>query len=416
MSQAQKIKVQLEEAKADLQETEYEQYLQDTQNMLDTLASDYEDWMNSRIDHSDALLEEIIGTVAGKSDEINGTLSEVANKYGTFISDSITSVFNVDSPFTTALTNGLDNVSTSIAGTTSAIDKLVAKVANITVANASKTNAGTNSSSGSGSSNTSKIPTAPTTSSNTSTRKPVTSTTSTSTKATSTSSSNSKTTSSASSSSSSSWGSWFIKKVDTYPKDKLQIKTSIVNFDSAFSARATYYKAMGGSGTYTGSAAQNTWMLNQMKSHGYAKGSKYIPYDQIALLGEEGNELQFDKSKGVLREVGEGDKIFTNEASRVLWNFSKNPSEFIEKFGLANITPQFNVVTPTMPEMVRNNASNSVSMNVDGVEINLPNVTNYKEFRNELIKDSDFTNAMGTYVNNKIMGKNPLEHLKYAKK
>ena len=187
------------------------------------------------------------------------------------------------------------------------------------------------------------------------------------------------------------------------------------NFDSTFSARATYYKKMGGSGIYTGSSSQNTWMLSQLKSHGYAKGSKYIPYDQIALLGEKGNELQFDKSEGVLREVGEGDKIFTNESSKVLWDLSKDPSAFLEKFGLANITPQFNVVTPTLPKMERNNVSNSVNMSVDGVEINLPNVTNYKEFRNELIKDSTFTNAMGTYVNNKIMGKNPLEHLKYAK-
>ncbi|MDY5576417.1 MAG: hypothetical protein SPF70_02905, partial [Lachnospiraceae bacterium] len=104
-----------------------------------------------------------------------------------------------------------------------------------------------------------------------------------------------------------------------------------------------------------------------------------------------------------------------NESSKVLWDLSKDPSAFLEKFGLANITPQFNVVTPTLPKVERNNVSNSVNMSVDGVEINLPNVTNYKEFRNELIKDSTFTNAMGTYVNNKIMGKNPLEHLKYAK-
>lgn len=82
---------------------------------------------------------------------------------------------------------------------------------------------------------------------------------------------------------------------------------------------------------------------------------------------------------------------------------------------MANLTPQFNFVTPTLPPIARNNASNSVNMNVDGIEINLPNVTNYKEFKNELIKDSDFTNAMGTYVNNKIMGKNSLEHLKFVK-
>ena len=402
ISKIQQIKVQLEEAKADLEETEYEQYLQDSQNMLDTLASDYEEWMNNRLDNEDALLSEIIGTVSGKGNEINSTLNEVADKYGTMISDSITSIFDAKSPFTNMLSNGITTINNSIAGTTSAINRLIAQVANITNANASKTNAG----SGNNGSNPKPIGNS-NNGNNTNTSSNV-------------GNNNSNNSTPQNSSNNSVWGSWFIRKTDSYPKDKLDIQNSIVDrlkynsIDSSFSARSKYYSAMGGSGIYTGSSSQNTWMLSQLKSHGYAKGSKYIPYDQIALLGEKGNELQFDKSEGVLREVGEGDKIFTNEASKVLWDLSKDPSAFLEKFGLANITSQFNVVTPTLPKMERNNVSNSVNMSVDGVEINLPNVTNYKEFRNELIKDSTFTNAMGTYVNNKIMGKNPLEHLKYV--
>lgn len=400
ISKIQQIKVQLEEARQDLEETEYEQYIQDTETMLDQLAQDYEDWMNARLDNEDALLAEIINTVAGKSDEINATLNEVANEYGTFISNSITSVFNADSPFTSALTTGLDEVSTSIAGTTAAIDKLVEQVANITNADVSLLNAGSGTvknttASSSGSSNSSGVSGA---------------------------SNSSKTSASANSSSSSSWGGWFVRKVDSYPKDKLNVDSSIVdrlkyfNFDSAYSQRAAYYKAMGGSGTYTSSSAQNVWMLKQMKSHGYSKGNKHIPYDQIAFTQENGGELIYRSSdRAMLTPLGQGDMVFTNEASKKLWEFSQNPSEYMQKLGLENIVPQFDVVSPALANISMSNPSNSVSMNVDGISISLPNVTNYKEFRNELIKDSTFTNAMGTYVNNKIMGKNSLEHLKYAK-
>lgn len=65
--------------------------------MLDQLASDYETWMNERLDNSDALLAEIVGTVSVKGKEINATLNEVAEKYGTMISDTITSILPLHS-------------------------------------------------------------------------------------------------------------------------------------------------------------------------------------------------------------------------------------------------------------------------------------------------------------------------------
>lgn len=424
ISKIQQIKVQLEEAKADLKETEYEQYLQDTETMLDNLSSDYESWMNDRLDHSDALLAEIVGTVSGKGDEINSTLNEVADEYGTMISDTVISIFSTDSPFTTALTNGLYDVSNntvgavnsvnstigngfqdtknSIAGTTTAINNLIEKVSSITSI-IQKTNAGANilsSTNGSNSSlnNTSNVTN---TGNNTSSSyipvytPPISSTSQSNTQSSSSSSDNSNI---------------FIRKVDSYPKSKLQTETSIVdrlkynNFDSSFTARASYYTKLGGSGTYTGSSAQNTWLLQKMKSMGYRKGTLRATQG-LHLYDEDGigSEVIITKD-GILKQFNGGDRVFNKDMVDNLWNLAQLN------------TPAIKVNLPTLPKMERNNVSNSVNMSVDGVEINLPNVTNYKEFRNELIKDSTFTNAMGTYVNNKIMGKNPLEHLKYAKK
>lgn len=399
IAQAQKIKVQLEEAKADLKETEYEQYLSDTETMLSALTDEYENWMNARLDDEDTLLKEIIGEISEKGESINDTLSEVADTYGTYISDSITSIFDSTSPFTTIL----NDVKANTSGTITAIERLMAQISGITGANDNAGSSNNTSNGDSTGSNTSIAPVTPTTPTN---------------------ANNGGTQSNGNGTSKTGKAlldEILIDKKDYYPKESLNIDSSIVDRlksldkDSSFSARAMYWSKIFG-GTYTASASQNVQLLNYLKANGYKKGSSNIPNKQLAWTQEDGEEIIYRASDGaMLTPLGQGDMIFTNEASKVLWDLSKDPSAFLEKFGLANITPQFNVVTPTMPEMVRNNASNSVSMNVDGIEINLPNVTNYKEFRNELIKDSTFTNAMGTYVNNKIMGKNPLEHLKYAK-
>ena len=71
---------------------------------------------------------------------------------------------------------------------------------------------------------------------------------------------------------------FFISKKSGANKKSLSVNTSLVDrlkyndFDSSFSARSSYYSAMGFSGKYTGSAAQNTQMLAWLKSNGYRRG------------------------------------------------------------------------------------------------------------------------------------------------
>lgn len=418
MSKVQQIKVQLEEARAELKETEYEQYLSDTEDMLDRLAEDYEEWMNARLDNEDALLAEIIGTVSGKGDEINATLNEVAEEYGTFISDTISSVFDSGSPFTCALTNGLHTVSTAIAGTTAAIDKLVAYVAGLTNANANKTNAGsgTAGSSSSGSSSSAKT---------------ASSSGSSSPKTTSSASSTAKAGSSSAGSGSSktAWGSWFVKKTDTYPKEKLQKDTSIVdrlkyhNYDSAFSQRAKYYSAMGGTGTYTGSSAQNTWMLAQMKSHGYQKGTFHAAAGNH-WTQEDGEEIIVRKAdKAMLLPFREGDMVFNHESSRRLWELANDPEAFMQKYGIDSSSlsavltqPSFHIAAPDVSSLAAKQAMPNMSVDNIRVSLELPNVQDYTDFRNQLMKDSTFENAMFSSINHALTGKGTsLDKMKYTR-
>lgn len=56
----------------------------------------------------------------------------------------------------------------------------------------------------------------------------------------------------------------------------------------------------------------------------YAKGTRNIPYDQLAWTQEEGTELIFRKSDGaMLTPLGAGDKVFTKEMTDNLYDFAK---------------------------------------------------------------------------------------------
>lgn len=420
MAKIQQIKVQLEEAKADLEETEYEQYLKDTQDMLDQLATDYENWMNERLDNEDALLSEIVGKISSEGSAIKATLKEVAKENGTTLSTSLNTVFSATSPFTTTLTNSINSVKNAVVGTTTAINNLLNKVASITGTSVSGTNAGTKSSS-----NTNSTPNNSSGSYGTNNNN---------------SSSNNRNNNTGTNSNSNTNNSnglvagIFISKSDSYPKSKLDKEHSIVdrlkyfNFDSSFSARSQYFSKLGGSGTYRGSSNQNNWLISQMKLKGYKKGTSYVPKKDNYLIQEDGQELIYDKSEGsfvtpqssepTIVPLNVGDMVFPNESVKRLYELASSGN-----FGgfANNLTPSINPIAENMKKMsdslqTTNNINTSNEIHMDGdININLPGVTNYEQFRKELIGDDKFEKAIFTMVGNGMLGKSTIEKYKYVR-
>ena len=78
----QKIKVELEEAKDDLEETQYEQYISDQKKLLDELYDEYERILNERLDNIDALIEDMIAMVNSSAITINDTLNAATSSVG----------------------------------------------------------------------------------------------------------------------------------------------------------------------------------------------------------------------------------------------------------------------------------------------------------------------------------------------
>ena len=111
-------------------------------------------------------------------------------------------------------------------------------------------------------------------------------------------------------SSNSSLANAFAKEKYQGNKSQLNVNNSVVDwlkyrdYASSTSARRTIYQALGGTGTYTGTASQNTWMLSKLKASGFKTGNNEVG-DLIKSTGEHGFAL-----------VRKGESIFKPEHTR----------------------------------------------------------------------------------------------------
>lgn len=78
----QKLQKELYEKQDDLKETEYDRFLSDQKELLDRLYEDYEEPLLSLMEDNNALLQEALAGLEGKSDIISGYLASIAEKLG----------------------------------------------------------------------------------------------------------------------------------------------------------------------------------------------------------------------------------------------------------------------------------------------------------------------------------------------
>lgn len=124
--------------------------------------------------------------------------------------------------------------------------------------------------------------------------------------------------------------------------------------------------------------------LHKSGIKGFRRGSEGIPYDMIANLGEDGTELQYDISKGVLKSVGQNDMIFTAEQAKTLMDFAKNPMMF------SNMYTGNAFRMPNMP--VTNRTDNDINITIG--DVNLEGVQNPQQFASSM-KDAIKNNTGG---------------------
>lgn len=84
-----------------------------------------------------------------------------------------------------------------------------------------------------------------------------------------------------------------------------------------------------------------------------------------------------------------------------------------------NMMPKFDKFVASLPSLnnlIKSQADNSTPIyNFNGMEIILPNVKNYEEFKSALITDQKFNNAILTTVSTTLTGGNSLSNRRFLK-
>lgn len=132
---------------------------------------------------------------------------------------------------------------------------------------------------------------------------------------------------------------------------------------------------------------------------GYASGSKSINKDELAWTQENGNEVIIRKSDGaMLTPLGRGDMVFDKDASKNLWDLAHNKIS----------------IESSRPSSIRNisrvggNTKNDIKL-----DITLPNVKNYEEFKRDLTNDKQFEKVLQAMTIDRLNGANSFGKYKY---
>ena len=113
----QKYSVELESSKKSLEQSQYEKYIDDQQKILDSLADDAQEWVNTRLDNIDGLISDVIDATNENAGIINKSLLGITKAFGIELSDEMGAIWNEDGnivkDFSDAI-NGEDSVLTSV--------------------------------------------------------------------------------------------------------------------------------------------------------------------------------------------------------------------------------------------------------------------------------------------------------------
>lgn len=405
----QETKLKLEEAKTNLQETQWDRYISDTEKLLDDLYNDYSEVLNEVLNDTNNLIKNVIGDINSNSKDIQSAINSVSKDVGYTLSDNFNKAINGKKDIASVYIDGISKTTTNIYNV---INQILNFVSNMST----KMDGWLKNTDGSWSYM-----------------------------------KNGFETKNGWINSNNKWyhfdengimesnkwiknnnGKWSYvdengESVSGWKQIKYQGQNTWFNFD-----KDGYLKTDTWIGNYfvdkNGAMKTNTWIGHNGKYYWvgkdgkwqdlpgwykdkkpndgyplyeYAKGSKYIGKDQWAWTQEEGTEIIYRTKDGaMLTPLGQGDKVYTKDMSDVLWNFAK-----------ANVGNSFST-TRSIPNIQKSDVGSIVN-NDNAISITLPNVKNYSEFKRDLQNDSKFQSFVQDITVGQMFGKGKLNKNKY---
>lgn len=374
---------QLQDARQELEETEWERYISETEDLLDALYDEYETILNQRLDNIDALIADMIDMVNAGSTDIQEVIEATAFKAGYDISSTMQTIFGSGGNQTTLLSTFLNRFDTASTTLQKAVNDIKTSIQTRMTAPAGTDGIGsTDSMSGIGSNSGLNIGNSGASASGSPTPQ---------------------------ASAPQGDGTVGIGDLVTFASGRYhedswgngrsgaqnlngQVYITRIKPDSPYP-----YHISRGTGLGNGDLG---WVkLEQLK--GYQYGARRIHGNQWAWTQEDGRELIRTSSGAILTPLGNGDTVFTNEMTQRLWELSNGS---IPIPGLDIHTMAHRPELPGSPQVVNN--SNAIT-------ITLPNVTNYAEFKQELQKDNRFIGFVQEVTSGQALGNPRLNRRKY---
>ncbi len=390
----QELKVSLEDAKADLEETEYEKFISDTEALLDELYLEYETILNERLDDIDALMEEMIDEINSNASTIGSTISESAENVNYKLSEEMDTIWNASDKNAVDINAGQDAIkevitmfsedfSSTATTTNDALEAIKLNTADMIskLDGIAEEKASSARDSSVGSSN--NIPQNPT--------KPITPTTKEEPKQ------------------SSSGG-------DDVPKvgDKVKFLDGKYYYDSygknpagsKYHGKEVYITNVNEKGTHpihisTGKklGSGDLGWLKKTQISGYATGKRNFLNDETAWT-QENREREFivrPSDGAILTPIAKGDSVLNHIASNNIWNMANSPAEFIRD--------NLNIGT-SVPN--NSNSQNNYTQHFENVVFSMPNVQNYDEMLSTMQKDKNFERLIDSMTIGRLAGKSSL--------
>ena len=111
----QKLKESLKDAQSDMEDTQYDKFISDQEELLDNLYNDYKDALDKRMDNVDALISDAIATINNNSSSISATLQAESKNVGYQLSNDMQSIWDTkEEPVISKYGDKLDNLTTTL--------------------------------------------------------------------------------------------------------------------------------------------------------------------------------------------------------------------------------------------------------------------------------------------------------------
>lgn len=373
----QQTEVSLQEAKDKLQETQWDRFISETEKLLDDFFNDYSEILNARLDDTNALINDMLDSINNNSDIIKNTIIDETEKVSYNITDNLKTTLNTNSNLVSDFKNAFVNNSASILESINIIKDIVAKM----------TNAKTTDS----------------TPKNSISPKSVKSSTTTSNSNISNNTSSNKNTSSNNNGTGNGKVTLGEKVILLAKKKYYENSYGGGRYGYASNDKQVYITYLNPGSPYpyhlsTGNKIGNGdlgWVkLDEIK--GYYRGGKNIN-EPFVWTQEKGTEYIRTKDGAIL--TPNADMVFNNKASETLFEFANNPSQFITSLKVPTNIPKSNI--------------NSVINNDNTINVTLPNVQNYSEFKQQLQKDNNFQSFIQDVTIGQMLGKRKFNKNKY---